>query len=326
MSFNRAKLKVGLRQRTEESARTRDSDFGRSIFDDEKTKDITFFTITSGEHLLDILPYLTGKLDPYKQAGDSNYLVDLYVHKNIGPSEDSFICLWRTYGKPCPVCEHRDRLRRSSKEDNQDEIDALKPIRRTVYAVWDRDNETKGVQVWQIAYWFMEKHLKKLAKHPRRGGVIAFADPDTEEGRSIAFSAKIAPGTMQFDGYQFVERDEPIPDSILERVPTLDELLHIPTYEEVLRSFKGGVVENNPVPEEEEDFPRELDRPVKFKAENAPPEPDTCPFGGAFGVDFDLYEQCSECGVRIMCHDKQEPAEPAPPTAPPTAPPLRRKK
>jgi hypothetical protein len=295
MSTIREKLKVGLRERVEESYRTKDQDWGKGIFDPDKTKGLQFFKPSAGQHIIDILPYLSGAHDPRRRKGESNYLVDIYVHQNIGPNEDTYICLAKSYNRPCPICEERNELRRTS--GDQDEIKSLRPKRRVIYAIWDRDNETKGIQVWEVAHWFMEANLLPLAKRPRGGGYVAFTYPDKSEGRHVVFEIKGTGQNIQYTGHQLIEREEDIPDEILEKVPVLDELLYIPDYKEVKTAYlgKGGANDEGQEPEHgdehEEDLPK-FNKPVKKKV---------CPYGGTMGTDYGELDECQECMFADDC-------------------------
>ena len=235
---NYKQLRESLLRRTEQSHNSRDSYGGfKSIF--KEGLDVTFWDCREGTHLIDILPYQAGENDPYNKPGDYTYVLDVWVHYGVGPNDDSYICLAKTYGKPCPICEHKRELQKQGDVD-EDEIKALNPKRRVIYAIICYDSEKeedKGVQIWEVAHFFMERHLSELAKNPRTGGFILFADP-TSEGKSIQFTKRgRGAGNVEFIGHKFVDRDYDIPDEILDQVPCLDELIHIPTYEEVYEAF-----------------------------------------------------------------------------------------
>jgi len=256
---------------------------------------LSIFNPDIGEHLVDVLPYFAGPNDPVKNEGEPTYLVDLYVHRFIGPNEDDFICLFRTYNKNCPICEYREKLRRvdNPSDDVKGQIDSARPKRYSVYAILDRDNESKGIQIWTVAHWFFQNNVMNICKKPRTGGVVAFADPTAEEGRSIAFQIKGSKTQQQWTGFQFSEREDDIPDSIIDNVPTLDELLDIPTYEQVKKAFWAGL--------EVEDMAAETvpGTPRSFKKSSP-----TCPHGGVFGESFEAYEEClSGCELYNPCHE-----------------------
>jgi len=306
MVADRSRFKLlteGLRKRTQETYDTRE-DRRRDILDRSKTSGIPFFDPGIGEHLVEFLPYLAGSKDPAKEEGSPTYLVDLYVHRFIGPNEDHFICLAKTLNQPCPICEHRNKLRRQDEPSTEEERDRLKaemescrPKRYSVYAIWDRDNESKGVQLWTVAHWFVQKNLMSACRSIRGRGVVPFASPDKEEGKSIAFEIQGSKMSQQYTGWQLVERDDDIPDEILDSVPVLDELLDIPTYEAVSKAFWAGM-ETKAEPEEEEE-----DIPVRSRGRQREEEGAGCPYDGTIGKDFEKFEECqSECDQYEECY------------------------
>ena len=125
--------------------------------------DVTFWAPKLGQHIIDIIPFKMGSnspLDdigqPLTPEGEDDYVLDYWVHRNIGPGEDqTIVCLAKTYREKCPICEHAQELIRKG---DQDTADLLKPKRRTIYNVyvWDSaEEQNKGVQIWEVAYFYM---------------------------------------------------------------------------------------------------------------------------------------------------------------------------
>jgi len=309
--------------------------------------DVQFWTCKEGTHVIDILPYIAGKNNPHAKPGESTYLLDLWVHYGVGVNDDAYICLAKTYGKRCPICEYRkDILRKGEEVERANE---LMPKRRVVYAIvcYDsKEEEDKGVQVWEVAHFFMERHLVELAKNPRTGGMVLFASPYKEQGKSIQFTRRgRGRGNVEFIGHKFLDRDYDIDKKLLEQVPCLDELIYIPTYEEVYEAFHGErveekrerrrvreevkeeTVEEEAVEEEtieEEIAPRrkhhyvrreveEVEEPEESveaeKSEKAVEErgkTPRCPAGGVFGRDIDEFDHCAWCELYDKCFEEFE--------------------
>jgi hypothetical protein len=217
----------------------------------------------------------------------------------------------RSYNKPCYICEQRNNTDLSTEE-----MEALRPKRRTVYAIWDRDAETKGVQVWEVAHWYMEKKLQARAKRPRGGGYVNYSHP--KRGKSISFSITAKGEFKEYDGHDFIDRDDEIPEEILEKVPPIDELLHLPSYEEVKVAYLCTAKDEEEVAGEREGFEEngETDNPIFEKEETKEETKEekiekevkekVCPIGAAFGKDFDEYEDCDECNIRLDCKNEKE--------------------
>ncbi len=261
--MSRKEMDEQLARRTEQSYDSRKTG-GKSQGVFKEDSNIASWVMDKGEHLFDIIPYQAGENDPVANKGEFSYWLDIYVHRNVGPRDLQFICLEQTYNKACPICEYRNELRKDApegerqKEAHKKKTDELNWSRRCVYNVWVQDNREeikKGIQVLEIAHWFMEKHLAALAKVPRArgGGYVSFAHPD--KGKTVSvIRTGVGKDSTGYDGYQFVDRDYDIPDDILDEVYTLDDLIHVPKYQEVKDAFwdEGGGEEG----EEEEEEPR----------------------------------------------------------------------
>ncbi len=335
----RDKLKGKLKDRTKESHNTRDSGGGmKNYFNADKMTEVSTWWAGKGDHIIDIIPYFAGENDPRNDEGEPAYILDIDVHRFVGPMDEMVVCL-EQFNTPCPICEESRRLNREG-YDYKEHIKPLKPGRRAMYNVIVRDGgegEKKGVQIFEIAHWFMEKHLAKIAKDPRGGGFTIFSDPD--DGKSISFERTgTGAESTGYSGHRFVDRPEVITDEELEAALCLDELVEIKTYEEVYEIFFGKKATSEDEPEEEEvDEPEEeeVDEPEdegdepdegdEDEPEDEPePEPEekkkpkrgarrgarkgkpkdkkpTCPHGGVIGEDIDELDQCDDCKMANAC-------------------------
>jgi len=305
----RDKMRQKLKDKTKESHGRRDSSgITNSFFDPEKMKNVKTWWASKGEHIIDIIPYIAGSNDPYNEKGDPTYVLDLEVHRNIGPKEEMVVCLAQ-FGKTCPICmEARRRSREGA--DYKTDIKPLKPSRRAVYNVIVRDGgqmEKKGVQVFEIAHWFMEKHLSKIAKDPRSNGYIVFSDPD--EGRSVSFERTGAGReNTNYDGHRFIDRIDPITDEELDQAYCLDDLIKIHTEDEI-KAIMGGSSSTEPSEPSDSDnvhdasaVPAEtvtLSKKDKKKLKKF--RKLECPGSGTIGQDFEEFDKCSKCKIYDKC-------------------------
>lgn len=216
-----------------------------TIFNKEKIPEgIEFWSCREGSHIVDIIPFEAGpdmpfddKNQPISDEGDLDYVLDLFVHMNVGNMKRPFVCPYENFGKPCPICEFikANRL-------EKDDWSKLVAKHRVVYLVWvhdDRDQEKKGIQIFEASHFFMEEKIEEIAKLPRGGGFTNFSDPD--EGKSLAWTRK---GSGQKDtryiGHRFVDREIAIPDRILDKSFSLDQVVNMyPSYEEIEKEFRG---------------------------------------------------------------------------------------
>lgn len=207
--------------------------------------DIKTWRPKDGPHIVDIIPYNAGKYDPLVEKGDDTYGFEYWVHNNVGPNNAWFMCPSEMFNKPCPVCEHRTKLRDEGAKD--DVWKPLFPKRRNIYNIicYDRGEEDKGVMIWDVSFHYFEKPIMALSKKPGRGGKkskdVDFADP-YDKGKSINFTiepAKSKNDYPEFLGHSFDDRDYEIDDDILDAATKIDEIVHRPDYEELEVAFFG---------------------------------------------------------------------------------------
>ena len=202
------------------------------------------------------------------EIGEKDYLLDYYSHRGVGPGEKTVLCLKNTYGKPCPICEQASALRKGGKEK---EANALKPSRRVVYNIEDL-KEPGVLKVFETSHYLFEKELIEEARDDDEGGFIDFADE--EEGMEIKFRAsKVTKNGMEFTefkSFSFEDRDEPISEKLLDSAISFDELLTVPTYEEVEKILYGEDEEDE---EEKPKKPKSVDEDDEDDDEEDEPAP-----------------------------------------------------
>lgn len=336
----REKMKEDIRKRTKESYENRESSgmYGSVFKSGLKSEGVNFWNASEGFHTVDILLYPVGENHPDVVSGKCepgetfDYKFDFYQHSNVGPNQDRVICLARTYGLPCPICEHLNRIRQQPDYDD-DDISPLIPSHRTLYnvIVYDSEKEEdKGVQLWEVAYKYMEKHLMALYKDPRTGNEVFFASPDKDEGKTVCFTREGQKLRTDYSGHKFEDRDYDIPDELLDSAYVLDEMVEVPTYEEIYKLYWG----EEPAARKEEDSDRKeskrsssklsgrnrdsrsekgedsdskpgrssgRSRSRRQESKKDEPAEDECLGGGIFGEDIDQLDYCNDCEVYDDC-------------------------
>lgn len=239
------KKKGKLAKRYQASYESKGSTGGKVGVMDWKKVDgeVQFFSPVEGRNRINIIPYvIKSKNHPLVkkgefEIGDKDYVMDVYVHRGVGPSEASVLCLKNTYGKPCPICEQSQVLRKQGKEE---EAGALKASRRVFYNVQDLKNPDT-LKVFEASHFLFEKELIDEARDDDEGGFVDFADEET--GKEIKFRcSKVTKGGFEFNefkSFSFEDRDENIPDELLENAISFDEILRVPTYDEVEKILYG---------------------------------------------------------------------------------------
>ena len=220
--------------------------------------EVEFFSPKEGRNRINIIPYtIKTKNHPLVkkgefEIGEKDYVMDIFTHRGIGPSEATVLCLKETYGKPCPICEQASMLKKQGKEK---EAGALKASRRVFYNVQDCKNPDK-LLVFEASHFLFEKELIDEARDDEEGGFVDFADE--ESGKEIKFRcSKVSKGGFEFNefkSFSFEDRDENIPDELLESAISFDEIMNVPTYEEVEKILYG---------EDDDDSDDEEEKPAK---------------------------------------------------------------
>jgi hypothetical protein len=340
--FNRKAWKEGIKKRQQDSFNQReDTGKFKPIFLETISRD-KFWKPIEGEHQINIIPFIAGKNNPNVKEGEPTYVLDIWVHSGIGVNEDNYVCPARNYDLPCPICEQQNELRKDPDYD-EDLVKSLSPKRRVVYNIECLDSpkeQNKGIQIFEVSHFSFEKPLMERSKLPKGGGFVYFADVD--DGQIVSFDAKKGSFTpkgkktitkLDYVSFQFIPRDSPISDELLSKTFCLDEIIKIPTYEELSEAF---FQESKPELEKEEKESESKEKEEENKEEPGDiPEPEvpegTCPLDQKFGEDFDNFQECDDCPVRDSCKEKKNelsaPKKPTPKEKekPTEKPPIRRR-
>lgn len=143
---------------------------GREMFFDEK-RCPNVFTPRDGKNKVRILPPTWD--DP------EHYAMLALVHYGIGPDKAAFMCL-RNLNKDCPVCEERLAAKAEGDEEMAGE---LRPAKRALVYVIDRNEESKGVQLWPMPSSIDEEICTRAVTED--GEVVPLDHP--EDGYDVTF-------------------------------------------------------------------------------------------------------------------------------------------
>jgi hypothetical protein len=207
---------------------------------------IAQFKKSDDPYYVNMLAYFAGTKDPNLEEGDDTYVLVTKCHNiETANGRRNVICpraMFPHKNLPCPICEKRIDLMANDPE-NEKVINSLKVKERELYYIQNdttTDEKSKGVQIMEIAAYFMGWKIKPLIKKGEgRGKGKPIDISDYENGRTISFSVgekKTEDGTMpDFTGYSLEKRD-PISDDLIDRVlelPPLDELIVVLSYEDL---------------------------------------------------------------------------------------------
>ncbi len=231
--------------------------------------------------VMDILPYLVkDKNHPDKDKEKGIAMEGTYwfkrpfkFHRNVGAKNSSEICL-QSFGKKCPICEYRDKLKKDPEAD-EDAIKALKPSERNLYAVVitkiNGKKQERKLQLFEFSdYLFQEKFVEQLEDKPE---FETFPNPYEGASVSVKFAETNLGGNKFAEPtrFDFEPRSKQYDDEFIDEIPCLDECLRVLTYDELKAKF----MENDDVDnEEEEDEDEEERKPVKKGKKPVKPEPE----------------------------------------------------
>jgi hypothetical protein len=215
---------------------------GRTNFlyvDTKKTERLgipSYRTVTGDNFIRIISPTPTGY-----------YRKEVFVHSKVGANGATFLCLKKMFNKPCPVCEYIEQLKAEGGNDEQAaELAATRRYLFFVYNVANDETEAKGLH-WYDAPSTILNGIVGLSKDKRTGKILDVSSP--KDGRDIEFTRKGSGLLTKYDSFKLVDNN-PIPDEWLKDVPAFDDILLIPTYDQVKKEVTG--IEATPPPEEKE--------------------------------------------------------------------------
>ena len=290
-----------------------------------------FFKTEEGRNKIIIVPFeIKTKNHPLVKSGDAekgelDYKLEFYVHRNVGPRGDDFVCLSETYGKRCPICEKQKEYSKDS-----DEYSALKAQRRVVYNVVDMRDEQK-MKVLSESHFLFEKELIEEARSEARDGdILGFADPDSPYVISFRATQEKYNGRnfFKYKSFKFTETDIDV-DSLIDDAISLDECLNVLTYEEITAAIEGfddDIDEEDEEQEEQEEQETKRNTRAKRKVEEDDEEEEIeeeentrkktkskkeskndkfnkCPHGYVFGDDCEAYDECDKCKKWEECEE-----------------------
>ncbi|MCJ7747870.1 MAG: hypothetical protein MUP27_09005 [Desulfobacterales bacterium] len=353
-----------LKNRTRQAVANKDSrGLGRKSLLDLSVIGLPIWTPRSGKdkNFIDIMPWRVSQ-SWYKtlrtrsgdvtrlDVGDVDYKLEVARHNNVGPGKDMMLCLREAFAKGDPICEDMftefQKRKDGAKDFNADKARSFQPSWRDFYIIYDYDDADKGFQLWEMSYELFEKFLlDEMPTSPEEGGLVI--PWDLLDGRSVEFKGR----EKKLGNYSFIEAEgitfhkrDPYDEGILDKLPSLDAALIIPTYEQI-REAHFGLESQDTGPEAAVEKPEEKVSGVRSRTRSTEVSDDKgksasqtekeisgvekgCPAGGKFGEDCNRIKACQDeaCSEEVFqaClkkHDelsKQAPVESPKTTEQPT--------
>lgn len=227
-----------------------------SVIDTSKYPDIKFIKYKEkGEYALDIVPYKIGsKHHPdvcvgKAEVGDEDYLLDIRVHRNVGPKKMSVICP-RSMNHKCVICDYLDEIKNQYGWESAEYKKASKVAaqRKAFYFVVDPDAKEQKLSIFEASYKNFQSELLDQAESDgaREGldGLLPFAE--WPKGCTVEFRVTMVKNGgspypyPEFKSFAFKKRKgNEYPEDFLEDVPSLDSLMIVRSADEVAKLFEG---------------------------------------------------------------------------------------
>ncbi len=183
-------------QKRDPSSVAKRGEQGGGDFDKYIDDSLKMFKPADGDNLIRILPPTWDNAD--------HFGLDTWVHYGIGPDSQTYLCLDKMKGEACPICDERAR---AVKDGDTAYADKLKPTKRVLVYLIDRNSEKDGPVVWSMP-WTIDRDLCKLVVDKRSGEVLPIDDP--QNGYDIEFERKGKGDRTQYIGLAIARRESDV--------------------------------------------------------------------------------------------------------------------
>lgn len=235
------------------------------------------------KYRIDVLPYKV-KSNPWAdvEKGDYHYERTYYVHGGMGATgQDKYCCLQKNFNKPCPICKHGAKLKAGGAA--KDVLSQFYPKERQLFVIIDRDSDDKKLQLFETAHYksFGEMLANKLDGADEDSPMQSFHSLDDGMYLSVKTKQDSFAGNTYYPpiNIEMNPRSKPLPESLLEEIPCLDDVFIELTYKELEKIFNqvtSDAEEEDGDDEDKEDDEEddEEDKPKKKKKGKADDEDD----------------------------------------------------
>jgi hypothetical protein len=298
-----------------------------------ENRDVKFFEPREGTNKINIIPFeIKSEMNPEVKSGKMkvgkiDFMLDIFVHRYVGPDGADILCPKKNYGKACPLCEEESKYYEKGDKPSASNIRAKRRALLNVQPLIR--GEFEPIQIWDVSHWLFMKELMEEAHACGNGeDIIPFADP--EKGKLIKFRMTLEDfgdnKSPKFKAFEFFEREEEIEDETIDKAISFDTGLILLSYEEIEKIMYGqeeDESEKAEEPEKEDPKKEETKEPVKeetTKSEEAikdevpgvnekePEKEETgdgkCSHGHKWG-EADNHSECKKCTKWDDCVEKR---------------------
>lgn len=186
------------RARNSEQVKSRIASAGGTLIDPYLRDDVKLFTPKVGVNIVRIIPPTW--------EGAEHYGFDLFLHYDVGADRGVYACIRHMRNEACPLCDERKRA-----DDAKDKAysDKLKPNKRVLVYIIDRNQEKEGPMVWSMP-WTMDRDILSVSVDKRTQEVYSPDNP--VEGFDVEFERKGTGLNTEYLGISLSRRSSPLGD------------------------------------------------------------------------------------------------------------------
>lgn len=218
------KSRFNYKKRSAAAAKKRSAD-NNNTRDSYLKEGVKFYGAKKGDNTIRLLP------PTWEDA--ENYGIDVFIHYGIGADNNSYLCLNKMKGEPCPICEERER----ALSDEKDEYaKSLRPTKRVLAYLIDRKEENEGVKVWAMPIT-LDKEINLQSVDPQTDEVLSVDDPD--EGFDVFYQKTGEAQMTRYEGVRLARNPSEIDDEFLDYIEEnpLENILNYHDYDHIDRVF-----------------------------------------------------------------------------------------
>lgn len=160
--------------------------------------------VEKGDHTFRPLPPTFAKTEKLEKKYGNHWGLKIIVHRNVGPKDQTYLCLDAMKAEECPICEFAKEL----EADGENE-DAYQLRQQSLYLAWaiDREDESAGPQVWMVP-WTLDRDIGLLCKDKKTNEVLLIDHPD--EGYDVDFRREGKGLGTKYAGVRVARDESPI--------------------------------------------------------------------------------------------------------------------
>jgi hypothetical protein len=155
-----------------------------------------YFKARDGDNTIRILP------PTWENA--KHYSFEVWIHNEIGPDKQSYLCLKENLGKDCPLCEERYSV------IAQSESEKLRAKPRNYIYLINRYAEDQGPMIWAISNQ-SDKEILAQSTIKRTQQYLPIAHP--RDGYDVEFSREGAGIKTRYHGFRVSRESSPISEN-----------------------------------------------------------------------------------------------------------------